>query len=192
MELLLELDGKFLLFVQEFLRQDWMNGFWIAITTLGNGGWFWIALALGLMIPKRTRLMGFTALLAMGIGALVVNVGLKNIIARTRPYEVIQGLTILVNRPSDFSFPSGHSCASFASAMVYFRMAHGKWKIPSLVLAVLIAFSRLYVGVHYPTDVIAGILIGILSALAAQALIRAVSQMLRKRKEKHASSSPHS
>lgn len=189
MELLFELDGKFLLFVQEFIRQDWMNGFWTTVTMLGNGGWFWIVLALGLLIPKKTRLMGLTALIAMGIGALFVNVGLKNIVARTRPYEVIEGLRILVERQSDFSFPSGHSCASFASAFVYFRMAPKKWGIPALILAALIAFSRLYVGVHYPTDVITGILIGILSALAAMALVRAVSNAVRRRRENPASRS---
>lgn len=133
--------------------------------------------------------MGLTALIAMGIGALFVNVGLKNIVARTRPYEVIEGLRILVERQSDFSFPSGHSCASFASAFVYFRMAPKKWGIPALILAALIAFSRLYVGVHYPTDVIAGILIGILSALAAMALVRAVSNAVRRRRENPASRS---
>lgn len=176
MEMLLDLDGNFLLFLQEYIRQDWMNGFWKAVTMLGDGGWFWIALAAALLIPRKTRLMGFTALLAMGIGALFVNIGLKNIVARIRPYEVVDGLRLLIDPQHDFSFPSGHSCASFASALVYLRTGPRKFGVPAMVLAALIAFSRLYVGVHYPTDVLAGIAVGILSALLAEKLVRFIKE----------------
>ena len=171
MEYLLQLDGNILLYIQEFIRQDFMTPFWKFITSLGDGGWFWIALSVILMIPKKTRPIGFAALLAVGIGALITNVALKNIIARTRPYEVVDGLRLIIDRQSDFSFPSGHSCASFAAAMVYYKSAPKKWGISAVVLASLIAFSRLYVGVHYPSDVLAGIAVGIFAAWSALQII---------------------
>ena len=102
------------------------------------------------------------------IGALITNVTLKNLVARTRPYEVVEGLVLLIEKQRDYSFPSGHTCASFAAAGVYWRMLPKKFGIPLVILAAMIAFSRLYVGVHYPTDVLAGLLIGLFAAWAAR------------------------
>lgn len=172
---LLQLDGNILLWIQEYIRQDWMTPFWKFITFLGDAGWFWIVLSILLLIPKKTRKAGVTALLALGIGALITNVALKNLVARTRPYEVIDGLALLVGKQSDFSFPSGHSCASFAAAMAYYKMSSQqskKYGVAALVLAGFIAFSRLYVGVHYPTDVIAGIVIGLFSGWMAYKVMK--------------------
>ena len=164
MEWLSQIDGNILLFIQEYLRAEWMTPIWKFITSLGNAGWFWIVLTIILLIPEKTRKIGIASLVSLAIGTIITNVALKNIVARTRPYEVVEGLTLLVGKAHDFSFPSGHSCASFASAFVIFKMMPGKYGISALVLASLIAFSRLYVGIHYPTDVIAGIAIGIISA----------------------------
>ena len=168
MEFLINLDGNILLWIQEYIRQDWMEGFWKGITMLGDSGWFWIALSLLLMVPRRTRWIGITSLAAIVIGALITNVTLKNLVARTRPYEVVEGLALLIEKQSDYSFPSGHTCASFAAAGVYWRMLPKKFGIPLVILAAMIAFSRLYVGVHYPTDVLAGLLIGLFAAWAAR------------------------
>lgn len=167
MDWLLNLDSNILLFIQEYIRQDFLTPFVKFITHLGDSGWFWIALSLLLLIPKKTRWVGLTALLALLFGALITNVALKNLVARTRPYEMIEGLRLLIEKQSDYSFPSGHTCASFAAAMVYYKMLPHKYGIPALVLAALIAFSRLYVGVHYPTDVLAGMIIGCAAAWAA-------------------------
>lgn len=167
MEFLINLDGNVLLWIQEYIRQDWMDGFWKVVTAFGDSGIFWIALSLLLLIPRQTRRIGATALGALLIGALITNVALKHLVARTRPYEVIDGLVLLIEKQSDFSFPSGHACASFAAAGVYWRMMPRKYGVPLLILAVLIAFSRLYVGVHYPSDVLAGLLIGLFAAWAA-------------------------
>lgn len=177
------LDANILLWLQEHFRQEWMTSFWTFITSLGDGGWFWIALSVLLLIPKRTRRVGIAALLALGIGALVTNVVLKNIVARTRPYEVIDGLILLVEKQSDFSFPSGHSCASFAAAMAYYKMLPKKYGVPAVILAALIAFSRLYVGVHYPSDVIAGILAGMFAASAACKLVKRSEDKEKNKKE---------
>lgn len=168
MEFLINLDGNILLWIQEYIRQDWMEGFWKGITMLGDSGWFWIALSLLLMVPRQTRWIGITSLAAIVIGALITNVTLKNLVARTRPYEVVEGLALLIEKQRDYSFPSGHTCASFAAAGVYWRMLPKKFSIPLVILAAMIAFSRLYVGVHYPTDVLAGLLIGLFAAWAAR------------------------
>ncbi len=168
MEFLINLDGNILLWIQEYIRQDWMEGFWKGITMLGDSGWFWIALSLLLMVPRQTRWIGITSLAAIVIGALITNVTLKNLVARTRPYEVVEGLVLLIEKQRDYSFPSGHTCASFAAAGVYWRMLPKKFGIPLVILAAMIAFSRLYVGVHYFTDVLAGLLIGLFAAWAAR------------------------
>jgi len=107
---------------------------------------------------------GWYGLLSMGAGALITNVCLKNLVARPRPYEVVEGLVPLIGKPTDYSFPSGHTCASFACALVLYRILPKKYGVPAVILASLIAFSRLYVGVHYPTDVLGGMFVGIFSS----------------------------
>lgn len=173
---LITLDGNILLWIQEYFRHDWMTPFWKFVTFLGDGGWFWIVLSLILLIPERTRRAGVMALLALGIGALITNVALKNMVARTRPYEVIEGLKLLVKAQTDFSFPSGHSCASFAAAMAYYRTLPRKYGILAVVLAALVALSRLYVGVHYPSDVIAGTAVGIFAAWLSCLLMQKIER----------------
>lgn len=177
------LDANILLWLQEYFRREWMTPVWTLITSLGDGGWLWIVLSVILLIPRRTRRVGITALLALGIGALITNAALKNIVARTRPYEVISGLILLVEKQSDFSFPSGHACASFAASMVYCKMLPKKYGVPAVVLAALVAFSRLYVGVHYPSDVIAGILVGMLSAWFARKVVKQLEDKKENKKE---------
>lgn len=161
-----QLDSSILLWFQS-LRQDWMTPFWKFITFLGNAGWFWIALALLLVCFDRTRRAGTSALLALALGALMTNVLIKPAFARIRPYEVVDGLILLIEKQKDFSFPSGHSCASFAAAVALWRHLPRRAFISLLSLAALIAISRLYVGVHYPSDVLGGILIGILAGRIA-------------------------
>ena len=166
MSTIFSLDGNLLLWIQDYLRADFMNGFWIFITSLGNGGLFWIVLGILLLLFPKTRKLGLLTLVSMLIGFLITNVCLKDLVARPRPYTQIPDLTILVKKPHDWSFPSGHTTASFAFAFAfYFGLSRKKYSIPVFVLAALIAFSRLYVGVHYPTDVLGGLLIGTLSAV---------------------------
>ncbi len=172
MEQLLQLDSNLLLLIQEYLRSDVMTPFWKFITFLGDMGWFWITLSVVLLIPKKTRRLGITCLISLAIGTLITNVALKNIVARTRPYEVVSGLQLLIDKQPDFSFPSGHSCASFAVAMVLYRFSPKMWGVLAVVLASLIAFSRLYVGVHYPSDVVVGILIGMFASWVAIKIIK--------------------
>lgn len=162
---LLALDGNILLWVQEYVRADWLTPIMKLITSLGNGGWFWIALSLLLLCFKKTRKAGIYALISLAIGALITNLWLKVWICRTRPYEVVEGLKILITAPHDWSFPSGHTTASFAAGMIYYKTLPKPYGSAALVLAALIALSRLYVGVHYPTDVLGGLLVGIVASV---------------------------
>ena len=165
------IDAGILLFIQEHMRIEALNGFWKAITFLGNGGWFWLVLGVALLIPRRTRKIGLTALFSIFICFLITNVVLKNWVARPRPYVTLSNIYPLVPKPREFSFPSGHSCVSFASAFIYYRITPKKYGIASLVLAGLISFSRLYVGVHYPGDVLGGILVALAGSTLAYYLM---------------------
>ena len=104
----------------------------------------------------------------------------KNIVQRPRPFVTFTDLQIIIPTPSEFSFPSGHTSSSFAAAAVFYRHLPKKLGIPSVILAGLIGFSRLYVGVHYPTDVIAGVLMGILLSYLAEFLVNLFSNKLKK------------
>lgn len=105
------------------------------------------------------------------IGALLCNVTLKPLVARLRPFEIADTMRqLLIDPPSDFSFPSGHTTSSFAAATAL-AAARARGGLAAMILAAVIAFSRLYLYVHYPTDVIAGALIGAFSGLAAYALV---------------------
>lgn len=165
MESLLVLDGNILLWIQEYVREDWLTGIMKAITSLGNGGWFWIVASVLLLCFKKTRKAGVYALISLAVGAIITNLCLKLWVCRVRPYEVVEGLRILIAAPKDWSFPSGHTTASFAAALVYYKTLPRVYGAVSVALAVLIAFSRLYVGVHYPTDVLGGLLVGIFASM---------------------------
>lgn len=121
MDAILQLDQNILLFIQEYIRHDWMDWFWKGITHLGDFGIFWILLTIVLLIPKKTRKAGLASALALIIGTLITNVAIKNVVARIRPYEVIQELDLMIEKQKDFSFPSGHTCASFASAFAIYK-----------------------------------------------------------------------
>ena len=165
LQYLLSVDENILLWIQECMRNDVLTPFWIAVTTLGNGGLIWLIGSALLLISKKTRKIGIMALVALAFSVLIDNVILKNLVARTRPYEVVPGLTSLIGAQNDFSFPSGHTGSSFAAVVVMYRGLQKNVGVPALVFAFLMGFSRLYVGVHYPSDVISGALIGTAIAL---------------------------
>ncbi len=168
LDFLINLDGNILLYIQELIRMPAFDPFVILITSLGNAGIIWVLISLLLLISKKTRKIGYISMIAL-FGTLIVNnLLLKNLVHRTRPYEVIQGLVPLVKKPTDFSFPSGHTGSSFASACVLYRHLPRPAGTLALVLAVLISLSRLYVGVHYPSDVLVGMVNGIWISFLAE------------------------
>ena len=160
-------DLPILDWIQANLQSAFMDKFMPFITLFGDGGIFWIALSILLMVFPKTRKTGLGMLIAMILGLLVCNVTLKPLVARIRPYDLQEqlGVTIalLGERMHDFSFPSGHTIASFEAAVVLL-MNNKKMGIPAMILAVLITFSRLYLYVHYPTDVFVSIILGTLFA----------------------------
>ena len=180
LETLLNLDGGFLLFLQESVRNPILDNLMIFITSLGNGGMIWIVATIVLLIPKKTRKAGIMSAVAL-LGSLIINNNIvKNIVQRPRPFVTFTDLQIIIPIPSEFSFPSGHTSSSFAAAAVFYRHLPKKLGLPSVILAGLIGFSRLYVGVHYPTDVIAGVLMGILLSYLAEFLVNLFSNKLKK------------
>ena len=175
-------DLPILDWIQANLQSDFMNKFMPFITKFGDHGTFWMVIAALLLIFPRTRKTGLGMAFAMLLGLLICNVTLKPLVARIRPYDLqLQefGITIqlLGERMHDFSFPSGHTIASFEAAVVLLKNSK-KMGIPAMILAVLIAFSRLYLYVHYPTDVIASVILGTLFALIGNALAGLIAPKL--------------
>ena len=137
--------------------------FFIGITKLGDAGIIWIFLTILLLILPKMRKYGLAMLVGLCIDVIVCNGLLKNLVARTRPCDVNTAIQLLISHPTDYSFPSGHTAASFtAVAALYFSGDKKIWKA-AIVLGILIAFSRMYLYVHYPTDILGGILVGIFS-----------------------------
>lgn len=175
MEALTALEGSVLLWIQDWIRADWLSPFMITITKLGNLGFIWILISLGLLCFRKTRWAGAAGLLGLIFSLAFNNWFLKNLFERIRPYEVIDGLVLMTKKASDFSFPSGHAGSSFAAATAIICSLKGyRWRWLALVLAVLIAFSRLYIGIHYPSDVICGALTGALCGAFAAWIVRKV------------------
>ncbi|MBQ9857498.1 MAG: phosphatase PAP2 family protein, partial [Oscillospiraceae bacterium] len=138
------------------------------ITLLGDAGIFWMIIAAALLLFRKTRRTGVGMLLALLMGLLLCNLTLKPLCQRPRPYDYqydVFGrvIPLIIERQHDFSFPSGHTIASFEAAGVIV-MNNKKWGAAALVLACLIAFSRMYLYVHYPTDVLTSVVLGLILA----------------------------
>ncbi|MBR2320447.1 MAG: phosphatase PAP2 family protein [Clostridia bacterium] len=151
--------------IREHLTNPFLDTVMPYISSLARHGEFWILVALILVCFKKTRKAGVAMGIAMAAGYLIGNMGMKNLFARTRPYDVTE-VQLLVAKLHDFSFPSGHTLVSFEAATALW-FYHRKWGVAAFVLAALIGLSRLYLFVHYPTDVLAGAVLGIGIGLAA-------------------------
>ncbi len=177
----MKIEANILLFIQEHLRNPITDLLFKGISFTGNAGAIWIVITLLLLCIKKTRKIGFMCAVSLLLSLIINNFLLKNILARTRPYEVIEGLKILIATPTDFSFPSGHTASSFAAATVLFLTLPKKYGIPALIYATLMGFSRLYIGVHYPTDVLAGAVSGILIAIITVRIFKKLSDRRKSR-----------
>lgn len=144
------------------------------ITRLGDAGIIWIILTVLLLIIPKTRKTGVIMMAALLADVLLCNVVIKNLVARTRPFDVNTAVQLLVAKPRDYSFPSGHTAASFASVTALYLAGEKKMWRAALVLAVLIALSRLYLYVHYPTDIIGGVVFGSLSGYLAYKIVEQI------------------
>ena len=153
------IDKEILMFIQTNIRCNFLTPIMKAVTYLGNSGLIWIIITLLLLMFKKTRKIGILSAIALIENLLICNVFLKQIIK------------------------TGHSAAAFASAMVIFKNGDKKIGIPALVLAILISASRLYVGVHYPSDVIGGIIIGMVCSYLAEFTLKGIQKLFNKKTE---------
>ena len=172
----------------ETLHNPITNPIFYVITTLGNAGWFWIVLAVLMLtvLPKKYKKAGLTMAIALILSLIFCNGIMKHLWARPRAFWVVgqnfvvgnefENLYGIFNSIHDYSFPSGHSSASFAAAVSIF-MWRKKEGSAALVLAALIAFSRLYFTVHYPTDVLVGTITGALYGVAAYFIVKALMNL---------------
>ena len=175
----------------ETLHNPITNPIFYVITTLGNAGWFWIVLAVLMLtvLPKKYKKAGLTMAIALILSLIFCNGIMKHLWARPRAFWVVgqnfvvgnefENLYGIFNSIHDYSFPSGHSSASFAAAVSIF-MWRKKEGSAALVLAALIAFSRLYFTVHYPTDVLVGTITGALYGVAAYFIVKALMNKVPK------------
>ena len=136
----------------------------IGITSLGNAGLIWIAIAVFLAFIKKTRKCGILMLISLVSGLILGNGLLKNIIGRDRPCWIDPNIPLLIPNPHDYSFPSGHTLASFEAAVMIF-LHNKKWGAISFIGAALIAFSRMYLFVHFPTDILGGIILAAINSI---------------------------
>ena len=171
-------DLPILDWIQETMQCTFLDKTMPIVTLFGDGGVFWIGIAVLLLFFAKYRKTGFSMGMALVLGLVVCNITLKPLVARIRPYdfqlqEFGREISLLISAQHDFSFPSGHTIASFEACTVL--LLHDKrMGIPATVLAILIAFSRLYLYVHYPTDVLVSLVLGIAFGLLGTFLVNLI------------------
>mgnify|MGYP003289474077 CR=1 FL=1 len=190
-------DLPILNWIQQNLQCEFLDFLMPLITLLGDAGIFWIACSVVLMLIPKQRKAGFAMGAALLIGVVVCNMIMKPAFARIRPYaynldilkldwqDFLAKGKLLVEESWDFSFPSGHTIASFEASVALLK-SNKRLGIPALILACLIAFSRMYLYVHYPTDVIASVILGTVFALFSHWLVQIIAARIEQRKPKAA------
>ena len=154
------LDWTILHEIRAFLTCPLLDMLMPKITMLGNSGAVWILAAGGLLCTKKYRKYGIIMLAGLAMGGLVGNVFLKHLIARPRPCWLDQSVPLLIAVPNDYSFPSGHTLASVIGATIL-TAADRRFGLIAIPLAILIAFSRLYLYVHFPSDILGAVILGL-------------------------------
>ncbi len=170
MEAILQADQAILNGIQDLFRCDFLDVFLTFVTKLGNGGFIWLFIGTLMCCFRKSRRTGVILLCSVAAGFLIGEMTIKPMIGRLRPFMDNTAVELLIDPPRGFSFPSGHSMSSFAAATALFLC--GKRKVSWLwyLGAALMAFSRLYLYVHYPSDVLVGAVLGGLTAWAVYAL----------------------
>ncbi|MEG1778328.1 MAG: phosphatase PAP2 family protein [Angelakisella sp.] len=161
-------------FIRKTFESPFLDGAMRFISFLGSDGLIFIALCVALLCFKKTRVCGAVLGTALIFDALAVNVILKPICARVRPYDINTAIELIVRAPKDFSFPSGHAAVAFAAAAALGTVGK-KTHIAALVFATLMGLSRMYLYVHYPTDVLGGAIIGTLCGFLAVLLWKKIT-----------------
>lgn len=154
-------DWDVLAWIQEFLKNDFLDWFMPRVTMLGDSGLIWILFGLVLVINKKYRKQGILVWIGLLLGLIFGNLILKNLVARPRPFELNPNIQLLIPKPSEYSFPSGHTLSSTIAATII-TLTNKKFGWVVIPLALIISFSRLYLQVHFPTDIIGGIVMGVI------------------------------
>ncbi len=145
--------------IHRFTRSDLLDFLVPKVSWFGNSGFIWIILAIVLLATKKYRRTGIALSAGLILCLILGNMFLKPIVARPRPCWIFDVQDMLIPIPEDFSFPSGHTYSSFLSAFVIF-LQNKKWGIVTLLVAIIMAFTRLYLFVHFPTDILGGVVLG--------------------------------
>lgn len=177
-------ESGILVWIEEMLRNPIMDPIMVFFSWINNSGMWAIVLTALLLIEKKYRDVGLAALTSLGLEFIAVNIVLKPWIHRIRPYDVNDALHVLGEIPTDFSFPSGHTGAAFAVTFVIMLCMPRAWGITATAVASVIAFSRLYNGVHYPTDVAGALVVALITAIFASKVVYPRAKMwLQKEKQ---------
>ena len=179
-ESLINFEGSILLFLQNYVRNPVLNALLIPFTLSNNAGISCILIVAVFIYFKSLRKAGILMGISLLLEFLLNNLIIKNLFARIRPYEVIDGLILLVGKAPDYSFPSGHTGSAFALAVVIFMVMDRKYGIIALILASLMGFSRLYVGIHYPSDVLGGVILGVVTSIIVVKCFPDSSRLMKK------------
>lgn len=174
---MLGFEFKILDFIREYMSSPVMDKIMCFFTFLGNAGWIWIALALVCLCSKKYRYTGIMLCAGLLMSLIVANLILKPAFARLRPFQIKEGIELILAAPNDFSFPSGHTMASVICATIIF-LQHKKMGIYAIILAVLISFSRLYLYMHFPSDVFFGAILGMLLGVSAVKIVKRYFRIL--------------
>jgi len=156
--------------IQANLRCGFLDAVLPVVSRICDHGEVWIVLAVLLLLDKRTRKTGLCVTVSLVLDLICCNLLIKPLVGRVRPFTVNAGVTLLMPPPLDASFPSGHTAASFAAASALWT-AESPLRWPSLVLAAVISLSRLYLYVHWPTDVLGGAVLGVALGFAGTKLV---------------------
>lgn len=152
------------------------------ITFLGDSGMIWIIISILLICTKKYRKIGYTCALALIFSLLFTDLSIKQWVQRPRPITMYPIANPLIKIPTSFSFPSGHTSSAFAAAWVLYRTMD-KYKVGYLILAGLMAFSRMYLYVHYLSDIAGGVVVGIISATLAMIIVNKIANRNKDEKE---------
>lgn len=167
--------------IQDTLRCGVLDAAMLFVSRLCDHGEIWILLAAVLLAMPKTRRVGACLACGLLLDLLLCNLWLKPMIGRVRPFAVNTDITLLMMPPGDASFPSGHTASSFAAVCALWTADSSLWK-PSLLIASAIAFSRLYLYAHWPTDILGGILVGALAGRLGARLAQWAADRLKERR----------
>ena len=171
-----------ILYALQELHSPIMDKIMIFITQLGDDGLFWIGIGIVCLVMKKHRRMGLQVLMSMLFTFIIGNLILKNLFARQRPCAIDPSIELIIPYPSEFSFPSGHTMNGVTAAMALF-LNNKKIGIPALMIAALIAFSRMYHFVHFPTDILGGFCVGFTVAIIVNDVFDKVQEKRAAKKE---------